>query len=111
MPKKREEIEETASGSEEAEDLGEEEELSDEEEMDIAEDDENLNNDDEEAGPSGLGSDGESEKKKKRGIIYISSIPKFMNVTILREMLSEYAKIGRVYLQPGKLSGKLQALK
>lgn len=45
------------------------------------------------------------EKKKKRGIIYVSSIPKYMNVTILREMLGHYAKINRIYLQPGKQAG------
>lgn len=47
-------------------------------------------------------------KKKKKGIIYISSIPKFMNVTILRELLGEYARIGRIFLQPGKLTSKDQ---
>lgn len=60
-----------------------------------------------EAGPSGSGvTEEKSAKKKKRGIIYISTIPKYMNVTILREMLGQYAKIGRVFLQPGKLTGK-----
>lgn len=59
------------------------------------------------AGPSGLDADERPPKKKKRGIIYISSIPKYMNVTILREMLSQYAKICRIFLQPGKLSGEL----
>ncbi|XP_016995125.2 uncharacterized protein [Drosophila takahashii] len=43
-------------------------------------------------------------KKRKRGIIYISNIPKHMNVTRLREILAEYGTIGRVYLQPEKLS-------
>lgn len=45
-----------------------------------------------------------STKKAKKGIIYISNIPKHMNVTRLREILGEYGKIGRVYLQPEKLS-------
>lgn len=60
------------------------------------------------AGPSGLNDANEVKqpKKKKRGIIYISSIPKHMTVMILREMLSQYAKIDRVFLQPGKLPGK-----
>lgn len=58
-----------------------------------------------EAGPSG--SADTDAKKKKKGIIYLSSIPKFMNVTILRELLSEYAAIGRIFLQPGKLSSEL----
>ncbi|KMZ08886.1 pre-rRNA-processing protein esf2 [Drosophila simulans] len=43
-------------------------------------------------------------KKRKMGIIYISNIPKHMNVTRLREILGEYGTIGRVYLQPEKLS-------
>lgn len=41
-------------------------------------------------------------KKKKRGIIYISNIPKHLNVTMIREMWSQYGKIGRIYLQPEK---------
>lgn len=45
------------------------------------------------------------KKKKKRGIIYLSTIPKYMNVSILREMLGKYATVGRVFLQPEKLSG------
>ncbi|XP_050429672.1 uncharacterized protein LOC126838922 [Adelges cooleyi] len=47
-----------------------------------------------------LSSVNSSLKKKKKGIIYISSIPKYMNVTKLRELLGEYGEIGRVYLQP-----------
>lgn len=39
------------------------------------------------------------EKKKKRGIIYLSTIPKYMNVTKIRETFSVYGKLGRVYLQ------------
>ncbi|KYQ52291.1 Activator of basal transcription 1 [Trachymyrmex zeteki] len=38
-------------------------------------------------------------KKIKRGIIYLSTIPKYMNVTMIQEMFSAYGKIGRVYLQ------------
>lgn len=80
-------------------------------EIDSEEDGENsVENDEAAAGPSGLDADEKQAKKKKRGIIYISSIPKYMNVTILREMLSQYAKIGRIFLQPGKLSGEFKAL-
>ncbi|XP_057333417.1 activator of basal transcription 1-like [Microplitis mediator] len=43
--------------------------------------------------------DDKRKKKYKRGIIYISQIPKYMNCAILREMLSVYGKIDRVYLQ------------
>ncbi|XP_020808600.1 pre-rRNA-processing protein esf2 [Drosophila serrata] len=45
-------------------------------------------------------------KKRKKGIIYISNIPKHMNVTRLREILGDFGKIGRVYLQPEKLSSE-----
>ncbi|KAL0117748.1 hypothetical protein PUN28_008861 [Cardiocondyla obscurior] len=39
-------------------------------------------------------------KKAKRGIIYLSTIPRYMNIVMIREMLSAYGKLGRVYLQP-----------
>lgn len=104
MQKKLEKYESDGSDSDEAENSNE-----DEEQMETDQD-ENASGDeeeaDEEAGPSGSADGEKSEKKKKRGIIYLSSIPKYMNVTILREMLSEYAKIGRIFLQPGKLSRK-----
>jgi len=45
-------------------------------------------------------------KKIKKGIIYISNIPKHMTLTRLREILGEYGAIGRVYLQPEKLSSE-----
>lgn len=93
------------------------EERSDSEEIENSNDDDQEMDSEEEgnsgkhvmdaAGPSGLDAAEKPPKKKKRGIIYISSIPKYMNVTILREMLSQYAKIGRIFLQPGKLSGEL----
>lgn len=38
-------------------------------------------------------------KKDKRGIIYLFTIPKYMNVTLIREIFSVYGKVGRVYLQ------------
>lgn len=37
---------------------------------------------------------------RKKGIVYLSSIPKYMNVTKLRELLGHYGEIGRVFLQP-----------
>ncbi|KAI4491293.1 hypothetical protein M0802_010226 [Mischocyttarus mexicanus] len=43
-----------------------------------------------------------SVKKKKSGIIYLSTIPKYMNVITIREMFSTYGKVGRVYLQLAK---------
>ncbi|XP_050600631.1 activator of basal transcription 1-like [Bombus affinis] len=38
-------------------------------------------------------------KKKKRGIVYLSNIPKYMNITKIRELFSIYGKVGRIYLQ------------
>lgn len=46
--------------------------------------------------------DGETEKKekkRKRGIVYLSTIPKHMNITKIREIFSAYGQLGRVYLQ------------
>lgn len=40
------------------------------------------------------------KKKKKRGIIYLSTIPPYMNVAKIREIFSQYGEIGRIYLQP-----------
>lgn len=40
-----------------------------------------------------------TNKKRKRGIIYLSSIPQYMNVTRIREVFLEYGAIGRVFLQ------------
>ncbi|XP_066596715.1 activator of basal transcription 1-like isoform X1 [Prorops nasuta] len=42
---------------------------------------------------------GKVNNKKKRGIIYLSTIPKSMNITKIREIFSAYGKVGRVYLQ------------
>lgn len=98
MLKEAQNIEADSSGPEEN---SIEEENQMETEPNISESD----NDEEAAGRSG--SNENPSKKKKRGILYLSSIPKYMNVTILREMLSQYAKIGRIFLQPGKLSGEL----
>lgn len=38
-------------------------------------------------------------EKAKRGIIYLSTIPKYMNITMIREIFSAYGKVDRVYLQ------------
>ncbi|XP_055912115.1 uncharacterized protein LOC129946103 [Eupeodes corollae] len=43
------------------------------------------------------------KKKRKKGIIFVSNIPKHMNVTRIREILGGYGKIGRVFLQPEKM--------
>ncbi|GLH06870.1 Activator of basal transcription 1 [Gryllus bimaculatus] len=39
------------------------------------------------------------KKKRKPGIVYLSTIPKHMNALCLRELLSQYGELGRVYLQ------------
>lgn len=41
-----------------------------------------------------------TNKKRKCGIVYISTLPPHMNVTKIREIFSLYGDIGRVYLQP-----------
>lgn len=99
MQKKTDKAEASSSGPEEVEN-------SDEEQAMEGDEDKNSSDNEAETGPSGLEVGEKAAKKKKRGIIYISSIPKHMNVTILREMLSERAKIGRIYLQPGKLTSE-----
>lgn len=40
------------------------------------------------------------KKPRKKGILYLSTIPPFMNVTKVRDILGQYGKIGRVFLQP-----------
>lgn len=40
-----------------------------------------------------------TEKKHKSGIIYLSRIPRFMNVKILKERLSKFGEVGRIFLQ------------
>ena len=46
-----------------------------------------------------IASSSTGKKKKKRGIIYLSTIPKYMNVIKIRETFSVYGKVERVYLQ------------
>jgi len=52
-----------------------------------------------------------STKIRKKGIVYLSSIPKYMNVTKLRELLGQYGEIGRVFLQPAANRNTLLLLK
>ena len=40
------------------------------------------------------------EKEKKPGVVYMSRIPTKMNVKLIREYMSRFGKIGRVYLEP-----------
>lgn len=39
-----------------------------------------------------------TKKKSKKGIIYLATIPPYMNVTRIRETFGEYGEIGRVYM-------------
>lgn len=54
---------------------------------------------DEKDGASSSSRSENDQKKPKRGIIYISSIPPYMNVSQIREYFGEFGEIGRVYLQ------------
>merc|ERR1712192_44095 len=45
---------------------------------------------------------GMQEKKKKPGVIYLSSVPDGMNVTQTTAFFSEFGRVGRVFLQPDK---------
>jgi len=50
-----------------------------------------------------LGSEGSTDaKKRKTGIVYLSTIPPLMNVRVIRQYFSEYGTIGRIFLQPQK---------
>lgn len=40
-----------------------------------------------------------TKKQLKKGIIFLSSLPPYMNVSQIREIFSEYGNVGRVYLQ------------
>ena len=45
-------------------------------------------------------------KKKKPGIIYLSSIPQGFNVSRTTGFFAQYGRVGRVYLQPGRAAYK-----
>lgn len=38
-------------------------------------------------------------KQRKSGVVYIQTVPPMFTVSKLREVLSTYAEIGRLYLQ------------
>ncbi|OQV22301.1 putative Pre-rRNA-processing protein esf2 [Hypsibius exemplaris] len=42
---------------------------------------------------------------KKSGVVYLSSIPPGMNVAKLREIMSQYGALGRIYLEPDTKGG------
>ncbi len=43
-----------------------------------------------------------SKKIRKKGIIYIGSIPQHMNVAICRELMEQFGEVGRIFLQPDR---------
>jgi ESF2/ABP1 family protein len=45
-------------------------------------------------------------KKAKTGVVYLSYVPQGMNVLIMRQLLSAYGDVGRVYLEPNKGTAK-----
>lgn len=45
-----------------------------------------------------------NSKPPKKGIIYLSTIPPYMNVTQIREYFDKFGKVDRVYLQLGSKS-------
>lgn len=68
--------------------------------------DESADDDDDIVMPSSSSKSHDSKKSGKKGIIYISSIPKHMNVTRCRELLETYGEIGRIFLQADQKGSK-----
>eukprot|EP00088_Acartia_fossae_P059331 TRINITY_DN7026_c0_g1_i7.p1 TRINITY_DN7026_c0_g1~~TRINITY_DN7026_c0_g1_i7.p1 ORF type:complete len:346 (-),score=112.29 TRINITY_DN7026_c0_g1_i7:116-1153(-) len=48
------------------------------------------------------------EKKRKPGIIYLSSVPEGMNVSQTTSFFAQFGRVGRVFLQPDKKLGYRQ---
>lgn len=46
------------------------------------------------------------KKTRKRGIIFLSTIPPYMNVAKIREIFSQFGEVGRVYLQSSAKPGE-----
>ncbi|XP_069678340.1 activator of basal transcription 1-like [Periplaneta americana] len=46
------------------------------------------------------------KRKRKYGIIYLSTLPRHMNVTKIREIFGLYGDVGRVFLQPAESGQK-----
>ncbi|XP_075992241.1 uncharacterized protein LOC142987394 [Anticarsia gemmatalis] len=46
------------------------------------------------------------KKTRKRGIVFLSTIPPYMNVAKIREIFSEFGEVGRIYLQPSAKPGE-----
>lgn len=70
-------------------------------------DDELFEMDPESENEEEAGSSNSKKKKiKKKGIIFIGSIPQHMNVAICREMMEQFGEVGRIFLQPDKKGSK-----
>lgn len=46
------------------------------------------------------------KKTRKKGIIFIGSIPQHMNVAICKEFMEKFGEVGRIFLQPDKKGSK-----
>ncbi|XP_063549228.1 uncharacterized protein LOC134756326 [Cydia strobilella] len=46
------------------------------------------------------------KKTRKRGIIFLSTIPPYMNVAKIRETFSQFGEVGRIYLQSSAKPGE-----
>ncbi|KAG6421730.1 hypothetical protein SASPL_118287 [Salvia splendens] len=53
----------------------------------------------------------EAEKAEKRGVCYLSRVPPHMNPLRLRQILSQYGEIGRVFLTPEDASNQMRRKK
>jgi len=51
------------------------------------------------------------KENDRRGVIYISRIPPFMQPVKLRHLLSQYGEISRIYLTPDEKSKRKNAKK
>ncbi|XP_034831415.1 uncharacterized protein [Maniola hyperantus] len=56
-------------------------------------------------------SDSGQKKTRKRGIIYLSTIPPYMNVAKIREIFSQYGDVGRIYLQSSSKPGEKRKMR
>lgn len=46
------------------------------------------------------------KKTKEPGIVYLSRVPPFMNVSKVRQIFGEYGEVGRIFLQPDGVYGQ-----
>lgn len=60
--------------------------------------DETLNDDDADDGQSFSGEDPE-KKQRKSGVVYIQTVPPQFTVSKMRDVLSKFGEVGRIFLQ------------